>query len=66
MFTRRKGSLRELVLIRVLVVFREQPSEELCMQLRGMLVIDRDLWGTQSLDQTTDEVENLGLVIGFY
>ena len=36
------------------------------MQLRGMLVIDRDLWGTQSLDQTTDEVENLGLVIGFY
>jgi hypothetical protein len=47
-------------------MLREQPSEELGMQLRGVLVIDGDLWGIQCLDQTTDEVEYLRLVIGFY
>ena len=30
-FTRRKGCLGKLILVRVLVVFRKQPSEELGM-----------------------------------
>jgi hypothetical protein len=58
--------LGKLALVRVLVMLREQPSEEFGMQLRGVLVIDGDLWGAQSLDQPTNEVENLRLVIGFY
>ena len=63
---RRKGRLAKFVLIRVLVMLREQPCEELCMQFWGVLVIDGDLWRIQSLDQTTDEIKNCRLVICFY
>ena len=48
------------------MAFLKQPSEELGMQLRSMLVIDGDLRGIQSLDQATDQVENPGLIVGFY
>lgn len=65
-FARRKGSLGKRALIRVLVVFGEQPSKELSMQLRGVLIIDGDLGGVEGLDQATDQVENLRLVIRFY
>jgi len=57
--------LGKLVPVRVLVIFREQSSEELGMQFRSVFVIDGDLWGIQGLDQTTNEIQNLGLVI-FY
>jgi len=62
--TWRKGRLGKLVLARVLVKLREQSGKELCMQLRGVLVIDGDLGRVQGLDQTTNEVENIRLVIG--
>jgi len=45
---------------------REQSGKELGMQPRGVLVVDGDLRGVQGLDQTTNEVENLRLIIGFH
>lgn len=66
MFARRKRRLSKLILIRILVILREQPSEELGMQLRGMLVINGDLGGVQGLNQATDEVEDVRLIVGFY
>ena len=44
----------------------EQPSKELGMQPRGVLVVDGDLRGIQGLDKATNEVKNLRLVIRFY
>jgi len=65
-FARWEGRLGNLVFVRVLVEFCEQPGEELCVQLRGVFVIDGNLRRTESLNQAADEVENLGLIIGFY
>lgn len=56
----------KLVLVRTLVILREQPGEEFGMQLRRVLVIDGDLRGVQGLYQSADEVEGLRLIIGFY
>ena len=65
-FARRKGGLGKLILVRVLVVFREQSSKEFGMQPRSVLVIDGDLGRTQGLDQATNQVEDLRLVVGFH
>ena len=53
LFAWREGFLGKRAFVRVLVAFREQPSKELSMQLRGVLVIDGDLRGVKGLDQAT-------------
>jgi hypothetical protein len=58
--------LGKLILGRVLVVFREQASKEFGMQLRSVLVVDGNLGRAQGLDQATNQVKNLCLVIGFH
>lgn len=66
LFARGEGCLGERVPVRVLVEFHEQPSKELSMQLRSVLVIDGDLRRIQGLDQSPNVVENLRLIIRFY
>lgn len=48
------------------MVSLKQPSKELGMQPRGVLVIDGDIRGIQDLDKAPNEVKNLRLIIGFY
>jgi hypothetical protein len=66
LFARWEGRLGNLVPVRVLVLSHEQPSKELSVQLRGVLFIDGDIRGIQDLDESSDVVENLRLVVRFH